>query len=81
MGNSYWELLGEEHNIGMDARYNGRKMNDDTFLNFYNEDRNSRYRPRSIFIDLDNTIMNRTRKLFGDLHSSEHFINGIEKDA
>lgn len=81
MGKSYWELLGEEHDIGMDARFNGRKMNDDTFLNFYNEDRMGRYRPRSIFIDTDNTIMNRTKKLFGNLHCSENFINGIEDAA
>lgn len=63
----------------MDGKYQRKKeMKDNCFLNVYSEDRRDRYRPRSVFIDLDNTIINRTKKEFKDLYHHESFVSGTE---
>ena len=65
----------------MDGRYKGREMNDDCFMNVYTETRINLYRPRSVFIDTDNTIINRTRKEFGDMHHPDNFVCNYEDAA
>lgn len=80
-GNSYWTQLCEEHNIGMDGRQIGSQPDDNCYLNVFNEDRRNTYRPRSVFIDLDDTFINRSKKQFKDLHSPDNFVVGQTEDA
>ena len=59
MGNSMWELYCIEHGIGQDGTKVEEKIKDDDFgvQTIFEELQRGKYKPRTIFIDNDNTII------------------------
>ena len=69
MGNACWELYCLEHGIQPDGRLNsGGSTNgrggDDSFSTFFNETGAGKYVPRSLFVDLEPTVVGKFRCLF-----------------
>ena len=76
MGNAYWKLFCLEHGI----KPNGEKESDDTTFNtFFSETDHNKVVPRSIFIDLEPTIIDEVRKgSYRELFAPDQLISGKE---
>uniref|UniRef100_A0A0K0DVQ6 Tubulin alpha chain n=1 Tax=Strongyloides stercoralis TaxID=6248 RepID=A0A0K0DVQ6_STRER len=84
IGTSCWELFCLEHNIDP-AGFEYDKINkikNDTFKSFFNEIENSRFVPRSLFFDLEPSVIDEIRiGIFRKLFHPDQLINGKEDAA
>ncbi|KAJ8955647.1 hypothetical protein NQ314_006865, partial [Rhamnusium bicolor] len=64
IGNSCWELYCLEHNLTKDGYSDeNAKVNDDSFTTFFNTTGTNKHVPRSIFVDLEPTVIGFTSLL------------------
>ena len=56
IGSACWELYGHEHGIGADGMLSGGSSDID-LSSFYNETGSGKYVPRSIFVDLEPSVI------------------------
>lgn len=60
IGNACWELYCLEHGIMANGQMNGgenTQSEEDSFTTFFNESMAGKYVPRSIFVDLEPTVI------------------------
>uniref|UniRef100_A0A0N5B884 Tubulin alpha chain n=1 Tax=Strongyloides papillosus TaxID=174720 RepID=A0A0N5B884_STREA len=84
VGTNCWELFCIEHNIDPAGfEYNGIKENKNkTFKSFFNEIEKSRYVPRSLFFDLEPSVIDEIRLgTFRKLFHPDQLITGKEDAA
>lgn len=83
VGNACWELFCTEHGIGRDGKMaNESEPEDDAFGTFFSETRKGRFVPRSVFIDLEPTVIDEIRTgRFRQLYHPQQLINGREDAA
>ncbi|CEF68752.1 Tubulin family and Alpha tubulin family and Tubulin/FtsZ, GTPase domain and Tubulin/FtsZ, C-terminal domain and Tubulin/FtsZ, 2-layer sandwich domain and Tubulin, C-terminal domain-containing protein [Strongyloides ratti] len=84
VGTSCWELLCLEHNIDPAGfEYNKiNKIKNESFKAFFNEIEKSRYVPRSLFFDLEPSVIDEIRVgIFRKLFHPDQLINGKEDAA
>ncbi|KAI2808037.1 hypothetical protein BLOT_005979 [Blomia tropicalis] len=84
MGNSCWELYCLEHQINPDGTVNPEKQqtDDESSSTFFNLTRQGQYVPRSIFVDLEPTVVDEVRNgSYGKLFHPEQMITGKEDAA
>lgn len=86
IGNSCWELYCLEHSIQPDGEVSTEEgQTDNSFNTFFREveyEKNKRYRPRAIFLDLEPTVIDQVRQ--GDYRNMFHcdqLISGKEDAA
>lgn len=61
VGSACWELYCIEHGIMANGRMNGgHSCEDDSFNTFFNESMAGKYVPRSIFVDLEPTVIGKS---------------------
>ena len=75
IGFSCWELYGLEHGIGPDGRLVSEYQDAD-YTTFYSDTNNGKFVPRSIFVDLEPTVIDEVSN-FLNLFSSE--FRGLSK--
>ena len=56
IGSSCWELYGVEHGVGPDGKCVD-SSNDSDHSTFYNDTGNGKYVPRSVFVDLEPSVI------------------------
>lgn len=61
MGNSCWELYCLEHGIEADGRLSSDKQGNDSFSTFFNETSSGKHVPRAIYVDLEPTVVGKSR--------------------
>ncbi|CAF1569525.1 unnamed protein product [Rotaria magnacalcarata] len=78
IGERFWKLACEEHGIDSCGSYHGESDLQLERINVYfNEIRNQRYVPRSVFVDLDQMSINKIRNsTYKNLFNPELLING-----
>ncbi|XP_017481387.1 PREDICTED: tubulin alpha-4 chain [Rhagoletis zephyria] len=86
IGNACWELYCLEHNINFDGTLMkneaAQEKSDDSFSTFFNETGTGRYVPRSIYIDLEPTVVDEVRNgPYSRLFHPEQLITGKEDAA
>lgn len=82
MGNACWELYCLEHSIEPNGQLLAGKLPDDSFSTFFNETGSGRYVPRSIYVDLEPTVIDEVRTgEYRQLFHPEQLINGKEDAA
>ena len=82
MGNSFWELFCLEHGIQPDGVMPEKHSDDKTFKTFFFENKEGRYTPRSLFFDLDPTVIDEVRKgVYRNLYTQENLVSGKEDAA
>lgn len=67
IGNACWELYCLEHGISADGQMNdtSTEVLDDSFNTFFNETVSGKFVPRSVFIDLEPTVVGKFPRLKG----------------
>ena len=62
MGNACWELYCLEHGILANGKISNpsSEIHDDSFNTFFNETEAGKFVPRSIFVDLEPTVVGRS---------------------
>jgi len=83
IGSSAWELYGLEHGIGPDGKclIEGG-CHDTDFSSFYSETGGGRFVPRSVFVDLEPTVVDEIRTgPFRTLFHPQNLISGKEDAA
>jgi len=83
LGNSCWELYCLEHNIKPDGTLpDGSVGDDDSFNTFFSETSSGKHVPRSIFVDLEPTVVDEVRTgAYRSLFHPEQLITGKEDAA
>jgi tubulin alpha len=88
VGNACWELYCLEHGISPDGQleYNKAKkfgnIDDDSFNTFFSETNGGKYVPRSVFVDLEPTVIDEIRTgTYRHLIHPEQLITGKEDAA
>lgn len=84
MGSACWELYTQQHKILPDGSMpSGKAVSvDKSFTTFFSETSSGRYKPRSVFIDLEPTVIDEIRTgRFHQLYRPEQFITGKEDAA
>jgi len=84
IGNACWELYCLEHGIQHDGQVNVDKVknSDDSFSTFFSEMSTGKFVPRSIFVDLEPTVIDEIRKgSYRQLFHPEQLITGKEDAA
>src|SRR5947199_108494 len=86
MGNACWELYCLEHDILPDGHLNPEKQqqseDEESFSTFFSDTGNGRYVPRSIYIDLEPTVVDEVRTgPYRRLFHPEQLITGKEDAA
>jgi len=84
MGNACWELYCLEHGIQPDGKMleGQKKFSDDSFDTFFSETDSGKHLPRSVFIDLEPTVVDEIRTgKFRQLFHPEQLISGKEDAA
>ncbi|KAH3715325.1 hypothetical protein DPMN_058031 [Dreissena polymorpha] len=65
IGNACWELYCLEHGISPDGRLDSEKSavsrGDDSFNTFFSETGNGKHVPRSLFVDLEPSVVDEVR--------------------
>lgn len=81
IGNSCWELYCKEHGIGKDGRVEDSSGNS-TFSTFFEETGSGTFVPRSIFVDLEETVIDQIRLgEYRQLFRPQQLISGKEDAA
>lgn len=75
IGNACWELYRLEHGILADGQMNdsSTEVQDDSFNTFFNETVAGKFVPRSIFVDLEPTVVGKFLKLWHKLDGLKIF--------
>jgi len=83
VGNSCWELYCLEHNIQPDGQLPGdTEGEDDAFNTFFSETSGGKHVPRSVFVDLEPTVVDEVRTgKYRALFHPEQLITGKEDAA
>lgn len=82
LGSSIWELFCLEHGIQPDGIMLEKHQDDRSHHTFFSENKEGKYAPRSIFIDLEPTTIDELRTgLYRNLYQSEFLISGKEDAA
>ncbi|KAK2197302.1 bifunctional Tubulin-FtsZ [Babesia duncani] len=84
VGNAVWELFCIEHGIGPDGMPTGKDLsNDDTaFHAFFAETGSGKHVPRSVFVDLEPTVIDEVRRgKYQNLFHPEQLMSGNEDAA
>ncbi|XP_042565874.1 tubulin alpha-8 chain-like isoform X1 [Clupea harengus] len=84
IGNACWELYCLEHGIQPDGRVatDSRSLTDSSFGTFFSDTGAGRYVPRSIFIDLEPSVIDEIRHgPYRQLYHPEQLISGKEDAA
>jgi len=85
VGNSCWELFCLEHGIQADGSMPNAKKEkngDDAFSTFFSEAGSGKHVPRSIFLDLEPTVIDEVRSgTYGELFHPQQLISGKEDAA
>ena len=85
VGNACWELFSLEHGIQPDGQIPSDKTisgGDDAFNTFFSETGSGKYVPRSIFVDLEPTVVDEVRTgTYRQLFHPEQLISGKEDAA
>lgn len=83
MGNSSWELYCLEHGIQPDGRLiQESAQGDDSFTSFFSATGSGKYVPRTIFVDLEETVIDQVRRgTYRDLFHPAQLISGKEDAA
>lgn len=85
MGNACWELYCLEHGIQPDGRFTNEKTisgGDDSFTTFFSETGSGKHVPRSVFVDLEPTVVDEIRVgKYRQLFHPEQLITGKEDAA
>ena len=84
IGNACWELYCLEHGILPDGSVdpNRAETEDDSFSTFFNPTSTGRYVPRSIYVDLEPTVVDEVRTgAYSKLFHPEQLITGKEDAA
>jgi len=87
LGNACWELYCLEHQIGKDGtpieKKDGRRgLSEESYSTFFSETSSGKLVPRSIYIDLEPTVIDSVRKgEYGKLFHPEQMISGKEDAA
>ncbi|KAJ8026730.1 Tubulin alpha-1C chain [Holothuria leucospilota] len=83
VGNACWELFCLEHGIQPDGDRPGVQTidyTDDNFRSFFSETESGKYQPRSIFVDLEPTVIDEVIRCgaYRQLYTPGQLINGKE---
>ncbi|ORX95894.1 tubulin alpha-1 chain [Basidiobolus meristosporus CBS 931.73] len=83
IGNACWELYCLEHGIQPDGQVATEKATtDDSFSTFFSETGAGKYVPRTVFVDLEPTVIDEVRTgTYRQLFHPEQLINGKEDAA
>jgi len=88
VGNSCWELYCLEHGIRADGSMsnekigNNNKKGDDAFNTFFSETGGGKHVPRSVFLDLEPTVIDEVRSgKYSELFHPQQLISGKEDAA
>ncbi|THD22970.1 Tubulin alpha chain [Fasciola hepatica] len=83
MGNACWELFGMEHGIRPDGlMLEGFFPADNSFRTFYSETGHGKFVPRTVFVDLEPTVVDEVRTgYYRMLYHPENLISGKEDAA
>jgi len=85
LGNAVWELFCIEHNIQPDGHMLNTSesiIKDDSFQTFFNHTGADKYVPRSIFVDLEPTVVDEVRTgSYKNLFHPDYLISGKEDAA
>lgn len=80
VGNNVWELFCKEHNIAPDGTRT-KKTDDDPSV-FFSEASQGKYVPRSIFVDLEPSVIDTVRGgSYGKLYHPSNLLSGYEDAA
>lgn len=82
IGNACWELYCLEHGIQPDGQMVYQSNRDETFQTFFMSTGSGKYVPRSVFIDLEPTVIDEIRTgTYRQLFHPEQMITGKEDAA
>ncbi|CAH8575103.1 unnamed protein product [Heterobilharzia americana] len=83
IGNACWELFGMEHGIQPDGlMIDGFFPTDNSFKTFYMETCHGKFVPRTVFVDLEPTVVDEVRTgFYRQLFHPENLISGKEDAA
>ncbi|XP_064466512.1 tubulin alpha-8 chain-like isoform X2 [Ornithodoros turicata] len=83
MGNACWELYCLEHGIQKDGTTDSEKTrSDDNITTFFSEGSRGHYKPRSVFVDLESTVICEIRSgAYQRLYHPDQLITGKEDAA
>ncbi|KAG5454570.1 Tubulin alpha-1 chain [Clonorchis sinensis] len=83
MGNACWELFGMEHGIRPDGlMLDGFFPSDNSFRTFYSETGHGKFVPRTVFVDLEPTVVDEVRTgYYRMLFHPENLVSGKEDAA
>lgn len=83
IGNSCWELYCLEHGIGADGQLEATSApEDNSFHTFFSEVGSGKYVPRSVYLDLEPTVVDEVRTgAYRQLFHPNQLINGKEDAA
>ena len=80
IGSSCWELYGFEHGIGPDGLCVDPNRGNDTDLStFYNDTGNGKFVPRSVFVDLEPSVIDEASLTLFSTKSINHSISYLLK--
>ena len=77
IGAECWELFNAEHEIGPDGMPNER-VSDANFTSFCNQTGSGKYVPRSIFVDLEPTVIDQVNLTISNNQTSNFCYNRLE---
>eukprot|EP00461_Guttulinopsis_vulgaris_P000300 UN00300 len=82
IGNSMFELFCAEHGLTADGRLQpGLERTDDSFTTFFSESSSGKYVPRSVYVDLEPTVVDEVRNgKFKELFHPDNLLSG-KQDA
>lgn len=82
LGNSFWELFCLEHGIQPDGVMPEKHQDDKSFKSFFFENKEGKFTPRCLYIDLEPTVIDEVRTgIYRNLYQSEYLINEKEDAA
>lgn len=82
MGNATWELYCLEHGVNTDGTLKNADDMDDCYTAFFSETQNNKIVPRSIFIDMEPTVIDEVRNgSYRNLFHPDQLISGKEDAA
>uniref|UniRef100_A0A0X3PNJ2 Tubulin alpha chain n=2 Tax=Schistocephalus solidus TaxID=70667 RepID=A0A0X3PNJ2_SCHSO len=82
IGNACWELYCIEHGLDHEGRLKEAEVENDSLSTFFHETGNGKFVPRSIFVDLEPTVIDEIRTgSYGKLFHPEQMISGKEDAA
>ncbi|XP_030301771.1 tubulin alpha-4 chain isoform X2 [Calypte anna] len=82
IGNACWELFCLEHGIQPNGSLIDQPSNDDSFATFFEEISSSKYVPRAVMVDLEQTVIDEVQTgTYRQLFHPEQLITGKEDAA